>query len=84
MSQINEQDKATARDLSGTDISNVPERDFKVMIIKILTGLEKRVEDGSELLNPEIRNNIAEIKGTVNKMRNRMNGMQSRLEEAEQ
>ena len=65
-------------------ISTMYDREFKVMIIKILTGLEKRVEDGSELLNPEIRNNIAEIKGTVNKMRNRMNGMQSRLEEAEQ
>ena len=33
------------------------------MIIKILTGLDKRVEDISETINPGIRNNIAEIKG---------------------
>ena len=40
------------------------------MVIRILTGLGKRVEDISETLNTEIRNNIAEIKGSINKMRN--------------
>ena len=33
------QDKATARDLSKTDISNMPDREFKAMIIRILTKL---------------------------------------------
>ena len=51
------------------------------MITKILTGLEKRVEDISETINTEIRNNIAEIKGSTNKMRNTFDGMKSRLEE---
>ena len=40
------------------DISNMTDREFKVMIIRILTGLEKRVEDMSEPLITEIRNNI--------------------------
>ena len=31
----------------------MPESEFKVMIIKILTGLEKIVEDISETLNTE-------------------------------
>ena len=35
------QDKATARYLSKTDISNMPDREFKAMIIRILTGPEK-------------------------------------------
>ena len=38
---MKEQDKATARDLTETDISNMPDREFKTMIIEILTGLEK-------------------------------------------
>ena len=42
---MNEQDQTTGRDLSETDISNMPDRGFKVMIIKILTGLEKTMED---------------------------------------
>ena len=43
MAQIKEQDKTTARHPSKID--KMPDREFKAMIIKILTGLEKRVED---------------------------------------
>jgi len=64
-------------------IINMPDREFKVMTMKILTGLEKRVEDISETLNTEIRNNIVEIKGSINEMRNRHDGMNSRMEEKE-
>ena len=32
------------------------DREFKVMVIKILTGLEKKVEDLREILNNEIEN----------------------------
>ena len=38
-SQMKEQDKITAGDLSETEMSNIPDTEFKVMIIKILTGL---------------------------------------------
>ena len=31
----------------------MPDRGLKVMVIKILTGLDKRVEDLSETLNKE-------------------------------
>lgn len=54
MSQMKEQDKITGRDLSKTDVSNMPERAFKVIVIKILTGLQKRVEVISETLKTEI------------------------------
>lgn len=37
-----------ARDLSKTDITNMTNREFKAMIPRILSGLEKRVEDMSE------------------------------------
>ena len=49
------------------------------MIIRILTGLEKRVENISEMINMEIRNNI-EIKGSTNKMRNTSDRKKSRME----
>ena len=56
MSQMKEQDNFTARDLSKMKISNMPDREFKVMVIKILTGLEKRVAYLSETLNNETEN----------------------------
>ena len=51
MSQIKEWDKATARYISKEEISNIPDREFKVMVIKILTELKKRIEDISETFN---------------------------------
>ena len=42
-----------ARDLSKTDISNMPDNEFKAMIIRTLTRLEKRVEDISKTLTTE-------------------------------
>ena len=34
----------------------MPDREFKVMIINILTGLEERLECISEILNKEMEN----------------------------
>ena len=55
MSQMKEQVKSTAKELNETEISNIPNREFKVMVMKILTGCEKRVEDHSEKFNKDIR-----------------------------
>ena len=41
MSQMKEQDKITARELKEMEVSNMPEEEFKVMVIKILTGFDK-------------------------------------------
>ena len=42
MSQMTKQDKITPRDLSKRNIDNMPDREFKVMAIKILTGLKRK------------------------------------------
>ena len=49
MSQKKEQDKITARELN--ERRNMTDREFKVMVMKLFTGLESRVED---LLRPSI------------------------------
>ena len=72
------------RDVSGTDISYMGDREFNVMIKRILTGLEKRVEYMSEPLYTEKRNDITEIKGSINEMRNMLDGMNSRMETPEE
>lgn len=48
------EDRFVAGDLSKRDISNMPDKEFKIIIIKILTGLGKRVKDNSKPLNKEI------------------------------
>lgn len=40
MSQMKVQNKISAKDLSKMEISNMPDRKLKVMVIKIPTGLK--------------------------------------------
>ena len=61
-------------------ISNMPDGEFKVMIIKKLTGLKKRM---SETFNIEIKKNKSEMKNTINEIKNILDGINSGLEEAE-
>ena len=71
MLQMKKQDKTTARDPSEMYINNMPDQKFKVMIIKILTGLEKRIKDISEIFSKEIENikkNQSEMKNTINEI----------------
>ena len=82
---MKEQDKASARDLSETAISNMPDGAFKATIIRILTGLEKRIEDISETLITEIKRvKESEMKNTINEIASRLDSMNTRLEEAEE
>lgn len=45
MSQMKDQDKTTAKEL------NMPDEEFKIMVIKILTGFEK--SGGSQTFNKD-------------------------------
>lgn len=68
VSQIKEEDKITVRDLSETNVSNIPEREFKVTVIKTQ---DLRVENVSKTLNKEIetiKKNQSKMKNSINKI----------------
>ena len=57
-----------ARELIKTGISNMSEPEFKTMIIKILAGIEKSMEDIKESLTAEIkdlRTSQVEVKNAI-------------------
>ena len=67
MSQMKERDKITVRELNEVEIS-IHDRGLRVMVVKILSRLEKSMEDLSERLNKEtesIKNNHSEIKNSI-------------------
>lgn len=74
MFQMIEQDKTSEKDLNETEISNLPNKEFKVMAIKTLKKLERRIDEHSKNFNKEIedirrhdtelKNAIAELKKT--------------------
>lgn len=53
MSKWENKTKITVKELNRMIISSVPNKELKVMVIKILTGLEKRVDELSENLKIE-------------------------------
>ena len=61
----------------------MPEPEFKPTIIRILTGLEKRIEDTMESLNTEIKDlkiSHAKIKNAITEMQNQLDIMTRRME----
>ena len=51
MFQIKEQDEASEKDLNETDISDLLYKEFKIMIIKMLTKLRRTMDQQSENFN---------------------------------
>ena len=50
---MKEQNKTTAKELHEMKMSNMSDREFKVMVIKIIDGCEKRMGDLSKTFNEE-------------------------------
>ena len=48
-----EQDKTLGEEQSEVDISNLTDKEFKVMIIKMLNELGRRIDEHSEKFNKE-------------------------------
>ena len=59
------QEVVTANELIKNDLSNIAENEFKVIVIKLIAGLEKSIEDSRESITTEIkglRNTHEELK----------------------
>ena len=56
MFQMKEQDKTSEKELNKMETSNLPDKNSKVMVIKLLIRLGRRVDELSENFNKEIEN----------------------------
>ena len=80
------QEVATANELIKNDLSNITKQEFRIMVIKLITGLEKSIEDSRESIATEIkglRNSHEELKNAINEVQNKMEATTARIEEAE-
>ena len=50
---MKEQDTTSGKNLNETEISNLPEKEFKVMVIKVLTRHGRRKHEHNENFNKE-------------------------------
>ena len=49
MSQIKEQDKTPEKQLNVVEIGNLPEKEFRIMIVKMIQDLRKTMEKMQEM-----------------------------------
>ena len=65
------QEVATANELIKNDLSNKTEQKFRIIAIKLITGLEKSIEDSRESIATEIkglRNSHEELKNAISEV----------------
>ena len=91
MYQIKEQDKIPEKQLNEVEIGNHPEKEFRLMIVKIIQDLGKRmeakIEKMQEMLNndlEELKNRKPEMNNTITEMKTTLEGINSRITEAEE
>ena len=86
--QKNLQEITTANELVKKDLNNITEREFRIIVIKLIAGLENSIEDSRESIATEIRelrNSHEELKkNAINEVQNKMEAAKARIEEAEE
>ena len=66
--QKNLQEIATGNELIKNDLNNITESEFRIRVIKLITGLENSIKDSRESLATEIkglRNSQEELKNAI-------------------
>ena len=85
--QMKEQTRNTEVQINGEEISKLPEKEFRIMIVQIIKNLENRMEKMQESINKdleELKNKHTEINNTINKIKNTQEGITSRISEGEE
>ena len=70
------------------EIGNLPNKEYKAMIIKMMKELGKRLDEQNEKLDFYNKGNInmnqTEMRNTITKMQNTLEGINSRLNDTEE
>ena len=68
--------------LNETESNKLPDAEFKTMVIRMLKGLSENL-NSTKKDRETIKKNQSERKGTVTEMKNKLLGINSRVDEAE-
>ena len=98
MYQMKEEDKTPEKQLNEVETGNLPEKEFRIMIVKMIQDLgirmEAKIEKMQEMINKdleelkkkhleELKNKQTEMNNTITEMKNTLEGINSRITEAE-
>ena len=85
--QMKEQTRDTAVQINEEEIGKLPEKEFRIMIIKMIKNLENKMEKVQQSINKdikELKNKHTKINNTITEIKNTLEGLNSRISEAEE
>ena len=62
MYQLKKQDKTPEKQLNEVEIGNFPEKEFRIMIVKMIQNLGKRMEAKTEKMQEMFNKDLEELK----------------------
>ena len=90
MSQMKEQGRNLQDQINEEEIDNLPKKEFRVMIVKMIQNLgnrmEAQIEKIQEMFNKdleELKNKQTEMNNTITEMKNTIEEIKNRITEAE-
>ena len=83
---MNEQTRNTEVQINEEVIGKLPEKEFRIMIVKMTKNLENKMEKMQESINKdleELKSKRTETNNTTTEIKNTLAGINSRISEAE-
>ena len=77
VSQMKEQDKTPEKQLIEVEIGNLPEKEFRIMIVKMIQDLRERMEAGVRKLQKIFNKDLEELKNKQTEMNNKITEMKN-------
>ena len=85
--QMKKQTQNTEIQITEEEIGKLPEKEFRIMIVKMIKNLENIMEKKQEAINKdleELKNKHTETNNTIIEIKNTLEGINSRISEAEE
>ena len=82
-----EQTRNTEIQINEKEIAKLPEKEFRIMIVKMTKNLENKMEKMQESINKDLeklKNKHTETNNTITEIENTLEGINSRISEAEE
>ena len=85
--QMKEQTRNTEVQIYEEEIGKLPEKEFSIMMVKMIKNLENKMKKMQESINKdleELKNKHTETNNAVTEIKNTLEGINSRISEAEE
>ena len=85
--QMKEQTRRTEVQINEEELGKLPEKEFKIMIVKMIKNLENKMEKMQESIKndlEELKNKHTDSNNTITEIKNTLEGINNRISEAEE